>query len=237
MFTAERRPPDGETVERPRPAARRRRFASELFGVGAFAPCLFPFAAVAFDLRPGGACSAGLPNLPLMLRTQDGKRLARLLFYSRIQKMSTLCPQNCRADSGRFARRGEEKALRNGAHKEYRKRARHRKGSAAGRTAPAAPGTGRVGSPRGAGIAEIRRRRSSPPARFADARPIYGFCVKSEALCGAVPDGGGQPVRVSSASVMSMPSESPDQLTLSRTMPRCSMTPPECSFSSPPRLR
>ena len=92
-------------------------------------------------------------------------------------------------------------------------------------------------SPRGAGIAEIRRRRSSPPARFADARPIYGFCVKSEALCGVVPVGGGQPVRVSSASVMSMPSESPDQLTLSRTVPRCSMTPPECSFSSPPRLR
>lgn len=97
--------------------------------------------------------------------------------------------------------------------------------------------SGRVGSPRGAGIAEIRRRRSSPPARFADARPIYGFCVKSDALCGVVPVGGGQPVRVSSASVMSMPSESPDQLMLSRTVPRCSMTPPECSFSSPPRLR
>ena len=112
-----------------------------------------------------------------------------------------------------------------------------REGSAAGRTSPAAFGAERVGSPRGAGIADIRRRRSSPPARFADARPIYGFCVKSEALCGAVPVGGGQPVRVSSASVMSMPSESPDQLMLSRTVPRRSITPPGCSFSSPPRLR
>lgn len=176
-------------------------------------------------------------TLTLMLRTQDGKRLARLLFYSRIQKMSTLCPQNCRADFGRFARRGEGKALRNGSCDEYRKRARRREGSAASRTASAALGAGRVDSQRGAGIADIRRRRGTPPARFADARPIYGFCVKSEALCGAVPDGGGQPVRVSSASVMSMPSESPDQLTLSRTVPRCSMTPPECSFSSPPRLR
>lgn len=82
--------------------------------------------------------------------------------------MSTLCPQIFRADSGRFVRRGEEKALRNGACEEYRKRARRREGSAGGQDCAcrAWSGEGRFAARRG--------NRGDPPAAFLAAGPLRG---------------------------------------------------------------